>query len=270
MNLAISNIAWDEEYDDEIYRIMNDSGIRGLEIAPTKIWDDIFDLDIISVQKFDQKLRKQNIRPIAMQSLLYGKPDLIIWGTPPVREKTINYLTQVLKIAKELEIGALVFGSPKNRIIPKELELKDAEEIAIEFFRAMADVAVRYQTMICIEPNPEAYGTNFLNTTREALSFVTKINHPGLKVNIDTGTISLNSEEDWDYLKAHSGYIGHVHISEPFLDKIDFTNPAHAKVRKLLRDVKYERWVSIEMKAQENLEVSDIEKILKKTQDFYS
>ena len=36
--LAVSNIAWPAEDDPAAYGILRDAGVRGLEIAPTRIW----------------------------------------------------------------------------------------------------------------------------------------------------------------------------------------------------------------------------------------
>ena len=38
MKLAISNIAWSEENDLSVYKLMNKYGYSGLEIAPTRIF----------------------------------------------------------------------------------------------------------------------------------------------------------------------------------------------------------------------------------------
>ena len=38
MNLSISNIAWLEEEDEKVYRLMNKYHIKGLEIAPTRFF----------------------------------------------------------------------------------------------------------------------------------------------------------------------------------------------------------------------------------------
>ena len=37
MKLSISNIAWSNEYDEEIFKYLYELGYDGLEIAPTRI-----------------------------------------------------------------------------------------------------------------------------------------------------------------------------------------------------------------------------------------
>ena len=38
MNLSISNIAWDKENDEKVYKLMKENGFSGLEIAPTRVY----------------------------------------------------------------------------------------------------------------------------------------------------------------------------------------------------------------------------------------
>ena len=39
MKIAISNLAWDVDQDDAVLGLLKKHGIRGIEIAPTKIWE---------------------------------------------------------------------------------------------------------------------------------------------------------------------------------------------------------------------------------------
>ena len=39
MNLSISNIGWVSEQDETVYRLMKEYGYKGLEIAPTRIFE---------------------------------------------------------------------------------------------------------------------------------------------------------------------------------------------------------------------------------------
>ena len=43
------------------------------------------------------------------------------------------------------------------------------------FFNILGDYAKLKNTVIALEANPDIYGTNFINTTKEAFSFVKKL-----------------------------------------------------------------------------------------------
>ena len=115
INLSISNIAWNNADELQIFNILNQCKFNSIEIAPTKIWSDIYNCsndDIIQYKKFVQN-NKLNI--CAFQSLLFGEANLQVfdkntWNKFFIRLERISY------IAKLLGTKVLVFGSPKNRI----------------------------------------------------------------------------------------------------------------------------------------------------------
>ncbi|MBN1331478.1 sugar phosphate isomerase/epimerase [Candidatus Dojkabacteria bacterium] len=269
MNLAISNIAWENSENETVYNFMQENNFHGLEIAPTKVWGDISKVSKEELVDFERTLKKYQICPVAMQSLLFGKPELNIWDREASRKKILQYLFDGIKITGDLGIRALVFGSPKNRIIPKGLKQNEIHEIGGEFFGKLANFAENAGTNVCIEPNPAAYGTNFLNTTIEALDFVKKINHLNLKINIDSGTIALNKEDLSFFTLENIKYIGHVHISEPFLAPVDPTNTYHEKIHTCLREFNYKEWVSIEMKNLEGNNIGSIKNAITFVRKLY-
>jgi hypothetical protein len=76
LKLAVSNIAWSFEDRIEAYKILQDSGIRGLEIAPTLLFQnavsnkvDLSDTDTITSIK---QLHDFQLQLVSMQSVLYG------------------------------------------------------------------------------------------------------------------------------------------------------------------------------------------------------
>ena len=140
----------------------------------------------------------------------------------------------------------MVFGSPKNRVISK----KDDNEIAINFFRTLGEYALQKKTILSIEPNPELYGTNFINTTKEAFDFVKRVNHSGIMVNVDLGTV-IENNEDINLIKENIEFVNHIHISEPNLELIQ-QRTLHNNFADILKEINYQNYVSIEMKNLEN------------------
>ena len=104
-----------------------------------------------------------------------------------------------------------------------------------------------------MEPNPEIYGTNFLNTTTEAVDFVKKINNQGLKVNVDMGTI-IHNNESLDVIANNIDFINHIHISEPYLEPIT-EREIHTELYKLLKKYSYGNFISIEMKNTNDIQL---------------
>jgi sugar phosphate isomerase/epimerase len=259
--LAISNIAWTKEEDAEVYPIIKETGFTGLEIAPSRIWEDPYEQSDSNLSEFKNELEKNNIRIVAFQSLLFGHPEFAIFGDKDNRSATMEYLKKNITLAGKLGAKALIFGSPKNRIVGT-MAKEEADSIAMSFFQEIGECAVQNNTCFCIEPNPRIYGGDFILTTNKAIELVKSVNHPGFKLNIDLGTITANNENLEKTIREALPFAGHFHISEPYLEVIERDEEKHKKIKSLLNKYSYTSTLSIEMKSN-NTGDSNIENVRK-------
>jgi sugar phosphate isomerase/epimerase len=160
------------------------------------------------------------------------------------------HLARVAEIASELRASACVFGAPTLRD-PGELQPATAQRIAVDFFGKLAEVFASRGLVLCFEANPSLYNCRFITGTPEALGLVETIDHPGLALQLDTGTIFANGE-DAEIITKGAERIGHCHVSEPSLVPIGTSGLDHTPVAAALRASKYRGWISIEMKAGSN------------------
>ena len=246
MKLSISNIAWNNSEEEYIASLMQQIGIKGIEIAPSKILPNFAKLKNVDIIKYKDFWQNKGVEIVAMQSLLYGHPEMKIFYDKTTRENTLEHLKLCVDIGEKLGAKALVFGSPKNRYIPDNSI--DFEDTAIEFFDLIGTYCYEKGIVFCMEPNPKEYGANFICNTEEALDFVKTVNNEGLKMNIDTGTIIANNEDYKRFLKEALAYAGHIHISEPFLNPIDPNRIIYKELADILRRFNYSKNISIEMK----------------------
>ncbi len=96
-----------------------------------------------------------------------------------------------------------------------------------------------------MEANPAIYGTDFLNTTAEALEFCREVGNEGIRVNLDFGTILAN-KETLRFSRQDVALIRHLHISEPNLAPIR-EREQHRELREILERCGYCGFVSVEM-----------------------
>jgi sugar phosphate isomerase/epimerase len=183
-----------------------------------------------------------------MQSIWLGRTENI-FSSDEEREVLIEHTKKAMQFARNVGCRNLVFGCPKNRSISS----LDQYPIAIEFFTALGEYALTMNTRLAIEPNPTIYNTNFINTTEQAFQLVKYINHPGVRVNIDFGTIIQNKEK-LDIIIDNLSLVNHIHISEPFLETIK-AREGHKYLAKALKVNNYDKYVSIEMKNNGELSV---------------
>ena len=238
MKLSISNIAWPKEADEEIYLCMKQLGFEGLEIAPTRLFPEDPYSHLKEAKAFQEQMQSvYGLSICSMQSIWYGVTDMI-FGTKQERKRLLELTFRAIDFAQQLACKNLVFGCPKNRNRPEAALL----EIAIEFFYQLGEYAKKKNTIVAIEPNPPIYLTNFINTTEEAFAFCEQVASDGLKVNVDLGTC-IYYGEPIRCLNEHMDKVNHIHISEPMLAPL-----VERSIHKELKDLDYQRFVSIEMK----------------------
>lgn len=260
MKVTISNIAWQSENDAEMYAFLKEKKCTGIEIAPTRIFPEKPYSDLQKVADFKDELNANyGLQVVSMQSICYGRNEAI-FSSEEERNSLLDYIKESIDFASVLGCKNLVFGSPKNRNINP-----NQEEIAIEYFSEIGKYALEKNTSFAFEPNPIIYGTNFINTTNQALDFVKECNVEGLKVNFDLGTVIYN-EESLAVLENNLKWINHIHISEPYLEEIQHQS-LHEELASILRKEKYANYISIEMKGGSELE--KIKDIIQYIQDVF-
>ncbi len=247
MKISISNIAWNPSEEDAVAQIMADYGIRGVEIAPTKIWAAPDKASDDSVREYRNYWASRKVQIVALQSLLFGKAGLEIFTSQPAREATFNYLSGIIGLASKLGAQVLVFGSPRNRLV-REMDSVQVLEIALDFFSRIGEVAARHEVCFCIEPNPAAYGCDFICTAAEGRELVRRVNHSGFRLHLDTAAMTLNGESYEEVIEDCFEWLEHFHISEPQLGAVGRGSTDHARIAQRLRALGYDRWVSIEMR----------------------
>ena len=240
MKLSISNIAWESNYDEVLYKYMGELGYEGLEIAPTRIFKEPY-CQLKSAHSWaDYLFRNYNLRISSLQSIWYGRTEKI-FGSDDDRQILLSHNRKVVDFAAAVGTQNLVFGCPKNRNISSENDY----EIAIHFFKVLAEQAWKDGVVIAFEANPVIYNTNFINTTKDAVLFIRDVNHPGLRLNLDIGTIIYN-DETLEWIESNVSMINHVHISEPGLKQIK-RRSVHQDLIRILQVAGYNRYISIEM-----------------------
>jgi len=249
MKYAISNIAWQPFEKEKIYQLIIDKGFNGLEIAPSLFLEnnmEPYGVDFNILRRMNNKIIDKGLNIISMQSLLYGTRGLFLFQNINTRNALNDYMIKAIDFAAILKIDNLVFGSPKNRIVPKGMSRSTAEKIAVKFFKELGDYAHLKGTCIGVEPNAKVYGGNWLTNTLEAVELVQKVNSKGFRLNLDMGTMSLNNEKQDIIIEAFP-YINHVHISEGFLKPLPQSVDLHLKRAEIFNSLDYSGYISIEM-----------------------
>ena len=246
MKLSVSNIGWKKEQDEKVLRCMSDMGYSGLEIAPTRIFPDRpYDMTEEVSEYAKSIYTEYGLKICSMQSIWYGQSGAL-FGSEEERNALSAYTEKAIDFAEAAGCGNLVFGCPKNRVIPEGGDI----ETAVRFFRRLGEYAAAHKTVLSMEANPPIYNTNFINTTSEAILFVEKVGSAGFMINLDMGTMIENGE-DVGIIEDKLSLVNHVHISEPFLKPVS-EHLLHMELADLLKKEAYKGFVSIEAGAQDD------------------
>lgn len=248
MRIAISNIAWDVADDQQVADILREHRVDAIDVAPSKYFPDLKTADAGDIARVRGWWAERGIEITGMQSLLFGTTGLNVFGTVDSQREMLAHLQAVCRIGAGLGAQRLVFGSPRNR---DRTGIADAaaHEIAVTFFRQLGDIAAEQGVFVCLEPNPPCYGANFMTNSGDTASVVSAVAHPSIRMQLDTGAVTINEENAREVVTRYAHLIGHVHASEPNLVTLGEGGTNHRAVAEALTELLPDQVVSIEMLA---------------------
>lgn len=251
MRVAISNIAWDVAEDEAVAALLARHGVDAIDVAPGKYFPEPARAAPEEMARVKAWWRDRGIEITGMQALLFGSTGLNLFGTAESQDAMLRHLDAVCRIGAGLGARRLVFGSPRNR---DRTGLGDAEalEIAVAYFRRLGDCAASRGVTVCLEPNPARYGANFMTTTAETANVVRRVDHPAIRMQLDTGSIAIDGDDPMAVLESHASLIGHVHASEPDLVPLGDGGTDHARAAEALARHLPGHVVTVEMVATKN------------------
>lgn len=264
MKLAVSNIAWAPEDRAAAYAVLARHGITGLEVAPGLLFPDSADPFVPSAADeaaMRADLAGAGLALVSMQSLLFGVSGAALFEGPEALARFETGMIRAITLAGRLGIPNLVFGSPRQRIVPEAMTAGAARDHATAVMRRLGDAAAAAGTVIAMESNPADYGTNWLTRFDEAAAFVAHADHPAVTLILDMGAMHMNGQADAlpDLLPPHAARLSHVHMSEPWLAPAPAEAARALPVFTALRACGYTGAVSIEMKATGPAALDDLD-----------
>ncbi|ADU13925.1 sugar phosphate isomerase/epimerase family protein [Asticcacaulis excentricus] len=245
MKLALSNLALKADVSQDYLRTLRSRGISGIEVAPTRIapWEELTN-DV--VDRYRATLAEADLVVPSLQALLFGINDAQLLGDEAAFDIMATHLKKVARIGTRLGANVGVFGSPRNRD-RGNLEVQAAWELGRERFGKLARLVADEGFSLGIEPVPEFYGGNFVDTSDAVIQMVDEVGHEGLCVHFDTGCISLGGGSISDAIQTAGDRLAHFHIAEPKLASLRNPSIDHADAAKALKAINYDHWIAIEM-----------------------
>ena len=139
MRLAVSNLAFAGSGLDETLGALNSLRVDGIEVALSILWPGWAGATDEALREVRDRIHRAGLGCPSLQSLLYGRPELQLFGREESRSQLRDHLLDVGRMAAGLGASTMVFGSPKNRL-RGELDDADAQALAAGFLRDVGDV----------------------------------------------------------------------------------------------------------------------------------
>ena len=247
MKIGVSNLAWAPEAEAKALTLIAACGASGVEVAPAKIasWAELTPMRLAA---FRNLCSDTGLAIPSLQGIFFGRPDVQLLQDAESFAAMCEHLHRVGVIAEMLGAGVVVFGAPHNRSCKG---VSDVEALATERLRKLGDIAREHAIIVGIEPVPAQYGNDFAARASELLALLQTVRHPNVRFHMDCACVQLSGDSPVSAIldAAAADLLVHYHAAEP--DLCSFTAPVcdHAACASALRQVKYDGWVVIEMRA---------------------
>lgn len=243
MKLSVSNLAWPLKETDWCLEQLVKHGIKGVELAPLKVFDSWESISTESVAKVCKKYSDLGLKISSFQAITFGASDLALLNDEAKVSNFLRHMEKVAWLLSELGGENAVFGSPGLR---KGANYDESE--LINLFKAIDLIFAKYNVIFVWETVPNYYGCNLLNNIQDTDNFINHIELSHVGRHFDTGCQYLSGDlEDVNSCIDFISNSKHLHISE--VDLNNFSNPT--KYNKDIADVvkKYYqgKWCVLEM-----------------------
>jgi sugar phosphate isomerase/epimerase len=247
MRYAICNETFEGWPHERVCEVVAELGYAGLELAPFTLAPRITEVTAEQRRLLRKQAEDRGLRIIGLHWLLAKTEGLQLTSPDPAtRQETADYLVELARCTRDLGGELMVFGSPAQRRIPPGATRAQATDYAVDTFgRALAGI-IECGVRLCLEPlsPPEA---DFINTCREALDILERIQHPNFVLHLDVKAMSTDEAPAPDLIRRHGKTAGHFHANDVNRRGPGFGDTDFVPIFRALQESGYSGWVSVEV-----------------------
>ena len=123
------------------------------------------------------------------------------------------FAASVCRRAGDVGVDVIVFGSGGSRSVPDGFDRAEAWRQVAGFCRRLGPIAAPHRITFVIEPLSVAY-CNFLNTVGECADLVREVNHPAIRLLVDSHHWGKDNDSADDIVSS-GPLLAHVHVATP-------------------------------------------------------
>jgi len=232
---------------EDVFKLAAEIGYGGVEIAPFTLAESVTDLDADRRKSIRDSAGAAGVEVVGLHWLL-AKPEGLYINHPDaaVRERTRDYLLELIRCCADLGGKILVFGSPKQRSVCEGLTAQQAWELARETFKACGEAAATHGVTFCIEALARTE-TDLINTHEDAIRMVEEVDNPHFRMILDVKAMSDEETPIPDIIRRSAKHLAHFHANDANLRGPGFGDTDFVPIFKALSDVGYDGYVSVEV-----------------------
>jgi D-psicose/D-tagatose/L-ribulose 3-epimerase len=191
-----------------------------------------------------KEAKKLNVKCLCSTSL-DEKTD-ITSNDKAIRENGITFLKKCVEEAAKLGsdvIGGVIYA-PWG-LSNKKGRTREEWEICKESLFKVAEFAKDYKVFLALEP-VNRFESHFLNTAEEAKTLINEINHPQLKIHLDTFQMNVEENRLYNAIKTAGNLLYHFHCCASNRGIPGNGHIEWDEVYQALKEVGYQRWLVVE------------------------
>lgn len=228
-------------------RFAAETGYTGLEVAPFTLAAHPRDVTPAQRKELRGTAERCGIEVIGLHWLLAKTTGLHLTSdNEGIRERTAEYLTELVHLCADLGGTVMVFGSPLQRNLTENVSREQAMSHAAGVFRQCLPTLQQRGVTICMEPlTPKE--TNFINTCAEAAELIALVDHPRFQLHQDVKAMLSESEPIPVLIDRYKHLTRHFHVNDSNLLGPGMGETDYAPILSALRASGYDGWVSVEV-----------------------
>lgn len=221
-------------------------GYEGIEIAPFTLADSVRDISSQERAKLKDSADRHDLEIIGLHWLL-ASPEGLSLSSPDkaIREKTTEYLKELINLCGDLDGKVMVLGSPGQRRVFPGCTYEVTWDWVKEAFAEVLPLAKQRNVTIALEPLSRKE-TDFVNTCAEGIKMIEEIDHPNFKIHLDVNAMSDEDKPIAQIITSAKDYLFHFHANDPNHLGPGFGEVKYEPIREALEGIGYTKYISVE------------------------
>lgn len=226
---------------------VKETGYDGLEIAPFTFAQYVTDIGAETRREIVKRAAEAHLDILGIHWVFVGPEGVHLTSPDPdVRAFTAQYMKDLVRFCGDIGGKVIIFGSPKQRNVGRDVTYNQAFAWAREIFEQSMPLCEELGVTICMEQLTHLE-TNFCQTPEETVELIEAVGHPNFQLLLDTKAMAFLPEDRPHYIRKYAQYLKHYHANDANLEGPGFGGVDFGPIFAALRDIQYDGYVSVEV-----------------------